>query len=279
MATVKRVNSGYGADLACSSGTGEERAMNETRSMAGGSARPGRPSGDCPSTKPRARTRRRRSRGPIGVLLADDDPIVLSGLRSALGGVPRVKVLGEANDGAPAVALAQRHHPDVVFMDVAMPELDGLEATKRITRQLPGVRVIIFTELSRVELYREALDAGACGYLVKTATAAELQQAFRGVISGGICLSAEIADSLVKQRLSEAFLDVKGPLGPLNDRQRELLRLIAAAKTTRAIAGILGISPRTVRRERAKLMACLSIRDIPNLVRFALRKGLIEQDG
>jgi len=215
---------------------------------------------------------------PIRVILADDHPIVRAGIRSELETVPRVKVEAEASDGREAIALVKAHRPDVVFMDISMPGLNGLEATARITRDHSQVKVVILSRHENEEYFWHALKAGACGYLLKKAAVAELRSAVERVTGGEIYLSREISNKLLKKFPLQQIAHQKTPLEQLTERQREILQLIAEGQTTKAIALILKVSPKTVEYHRAQLMDRLKIHDIPGLVRFALRAGLISQE-
>jgi len=214
---------------------------------------------------------------PLRIVLADDHPVVRAGIRAELEKLPEVTVVGEASDGRAAIELIKEHHPDVVFMDISMRGLNGLEATGRITKEFPQVRVIILSVHQIGEYFRQALKSGASGYLRKRAATAELAAALRRVVDGEIYLAREISNRLVK-KLPLQIAHQKSPLEKLTDRQREILQLIAEGQTTKAIALVLNLSPKTVEYHRARLMETLNIFDIPGLVRFALQSGLISQE-
>jgi DNA-binding NarL/FixJ family response regulator len=215
---------------------------------------------------------------PIRVLLADDHPIVRAGIRAELERLPEVRVIGEASDGREIVELARRDRPDVVFMDISMKGLNGLEATARIMKELPQTRVIILSMHQNEEYFWQALKSGAAGYVLKKAATAELAAALRRVLSGEIYLTREISNRLVRKLPLQQIVHQKSPLETLTERQREILQLIAEGQTTKSIALILKVSPKTIEYHRAKLMECLQIFDVPGLVRYALRSGLIVQD-
>jgi len=212
------------------------------------------------------------------VLLADDHPIVRAGIRAELERLPSVEFVGEASDGREAVELAESKQPDVVFMDISMPNLNGLEAALRIARDFPKIRVIILSRHENEQYFWHALKAGASGYLLKKSAVAELATALERVVGGEIYLSKEISDRLVKKLPLHQIAHKKSPLEQLTDRQREILQLIAEGQTTKAIALILNISAKTVEYHRAQLMDRLNIHDVPGLVRFALRSGLISEE-
>jgi DNA-binding NarL/FixJ family response regulator len=214
----------------------------------------------------------------IRVLLADNHPIVRAGIRAQLEKISGVEVIGEANDGRDAVEMVESLQPDAVFMDITMPNLNGLEATKRITQKFQNIRVIILSRHENEEYYWGALRSGASGYLLKKAGTAELETALMRVTEGEIYLSREIAVKLRKKFPLEQIAQTKTPLEQLTARQREILQLIAEGQNTKAIGSILNVSPKTVEYHRAQLMERLNIYDIPGLVRFALRSGLVAQE-
>lgn len=213
------------------------------------------------------------------VVLADDHPIVRAGIRAELEKLPGIQVVGEASDGREALDLIQQHHPNLVFMDISMKGLNGLETTARISKEFPQLKVIILSMHQSEEYFWQALKAGASGYLLKKAATAELATAVQRVLGGEIYLTREISNRLVKKLPLQQIAHSKSPLEQLTERQREILQLIAEGQTTKAIALILKVSPKTVEYHRAKLMERLNIFDIPGLVRFALQSGLISQDG
>ena len=212
------------------------------------------------------------------VLLADNHPIVRAGIRSALEKIEGIEVVGEANDGREAVELVKETKPQVVFMDITMPVLNGLDATERISKAAPHVRVIILSRHENEEYFWGALKRGASGYLLKRAALAELEAAITRVAGGEIYLSKDISAQLLRRFPSQQNALAKTPLEQLTERQREILQLIAEGQTTKAIAFILKVSPKTVEYHRAKLMERLNIHDIPGLVRFALRQKLITEE-
>jgi DNA-binding NarL/FixJ family response regulator len=213
----------------------------------------------------------------IRVVLADDHPIVRAGIREALKELPGVEVVGEARDGREAVALVKSIRPDVVFMDISMPNLNGLEATERIIKDLPEVRVVILSRHENPDYYWRALKMGAAGYLLKKAVIAELKVALQRVAAGEVYLSREVTSSLRRYPLHD-IARARSPVAQLSERQRDILQLIAESYTTKAIALELKLSPKTVEYHRMQLMKQLNIFDIPALVRFAVRTGLVSQE-
>jgi len=215
---------------------------------------------------------------PVRVILADDHTLVRAGIRALLEKLPGVEVVGEAGDGREVLHLVKLHHPDVVLMDISMPGLNGLEAATRIAREFTKVRVIILSMHHNEEYYWRALKAGAAGYLLKKGASAELETALRRVVHGEIYLSQEISARLLKKFPLHGIADRKSPLEQLTDRQREVLQLIAEGQNTKQIGEILQVSPKTIEYHRLKLMERLNMHDIPGLVRFALRMGLLPQE-
>jgi DNA-binding NarL/FixJ family response regulator len=212
------------------------------------------------------------------VLLADDHTLVRAGIRALLEKLPGVQVAGEANDGREVLALIKAQQPDVVLMDISMPGLNGLQALARITRDFPHVRVIILSMHHNDEYVWQALKSGASGYLLKRAATVELPAAIEAVVGGQIYLSREIASRFLKKFPLHQIACSTSPLEQLTSRQREILQMLAEGQTTKAIALVLKISDKTIEYHRARLMARLNIFDIPGLVRFALRTGVISHE-
>jgi len=208
------------------------------------------------------------------VILADDHALVRAGIRSLLEKIPSIAVVAEAGDGREALDLVKKHRPTVVLMDIAMPELNGLEAVARITKDFPGVKVIILSMHSNEAYVRHAFRAGAAGYLLKDGTLAEMELAIESVSSGGTFLSPRISKRVIESYFENDGSDLS-PLEYLTPRQREILQLIAEGKSTKEIAFLLRISIKTVETHRAQLMAKLDIHDVPGLVRFAIHVGVV----
>ena len=214
---------------------------------------------------------------PINILLADDHTLVRAGIRALIEQLPTVKVVGEAKDGREALRLVREHKPDLILMDVAMPGLNGLEATARVSKEFPDVRVIILSMYANEEYVREAINAGAAGYLVKRSAATELERAITAVARGEQYFSPLVSTHVNKDRAGRLSVD-RAWIERLTPRQREILQLIAERHSTKDIAGILSISIKTVETHRAQLMERLDIHDVPGLVRFAIRAGLVSLD-
>jgi DNA-binding NarL/FixJ family response regulator len=213
----------------------------------------------------------------IRVILADDHSLVRAGIRSLLGAMADVQVIGEASSGEEALELAAREHPDVVLMDIAMRGITGLEAAARMREAHPGVRVLILSMHSGEEYVLQALRAGAAGYLLKDAATGELELALRSVMRGESWLSPAVSRQVVEGYVQRAGADATPDV--LTARQREVLRLVAGGKSTKEIAFFLNLSVKTVETHRAQIMERLGIRDVPGLVRYALRTGLVPPDG
>jgi len=209
------------------------------------------------------------------VLLADDHTLVRAGIRALVEKLSEVEVIAEAKDGREALRLVREHRPDLVLMDIAMPGLNGYEATSRISKEFPDIRVIILSMYANEEYVREAVHAGAAGYLLKRCATAELEKAIKTVAGGDSYFSPLVAAQASNG--SRPSFD-RALLERLTPRQREILQLIAERHSTKEIAQILGISVKTVETHRAQLMDRLAIHDVPGLVRFAIRTGLVSLD-
>lgn len=214
----------------------------------------------------------------IRIILADDHPIVRAGIRETLKQVPGVEIVGEASDGREAIELVKASHPDVIFMDISMPNLNGLEATERIIKAFPKVRVVILSRHENEEYYWRALKMGASGYLLKNALMTELKAALLRVVAGEVYLSREISQRLRNALPLQQIARARSPVAQLTERQRDILQLIAEGQTTKGIALILKLSAKTIEYHRMQLMQRLNIFDVPGLVRFAVRSGLVSQE-
>lgn len=212
----------------------------------------------------------------LRVVLADDHALFRAGLRALLHSFQGIQVVGEAGNGHEAIQLVERERPDLVLMDIAIPELTGLEATARITKALPKVRIIILSMHANEEYVRQALQAGASGYLMKGAEPSELELAVKAVMRGDTYLTPAVSKKMVDDYLRQNSADAKS--GALSPRQREVLKLIAEGRSTKEIAGHLDLSVKTVEGHRAELMRRLEIHDVAGLVRYAIRIGLVQVD-
>ena len=208
----------------------------------------------------------------IRILLADDHALVRHGFRMILAAEPDMEIAGEAGNGREAVELAQKLKPDVVVMDVTMPELNGIEATRRLIELSPRTRVLALSMHKDAVYVREILRAGARGYLLKDSADSDLLAAVRAVAKGEGYLSPGVSDAV----LSDYRRHVTDPLDLLTSREREVLQLIAEGKTNKEIATSLGLSVYTVEAHRGRLMEKLNLHSTGELVRFAVRSGLID---
>ena len=213
----------------------------------------------------------------IRILLAEDHTIVRQGLRSILDGREGIEVVGEAKDGREAVEKVQQLQPDIVLMDLSMPLLSGLEATRQIKSQYPQIKVLVLTMHADEEYIFQILQAGASGYLLKQAAVGELVAAIQVVYEGNSYLSPaisrKIVDEYVRQTREQGKVD---PYDQLTDREREVLHLIAEGYSTQEIAGLLFISPKTVRGHRSSLTEKLDLHSNAELTRYAIRKGIVD---
>jgi DNA-binding NarL/FixJ family response regulator len=214
---------------------------------------------------------------PIRILLAEDHALVRAGLRSLLEGMSGVEVVGEAGDGREAIELIAKLLPDVVLMDITMPGLNGLHTTVRTRTEYPSVRVIMLSMHDNEEYVWQALNAGAAGYLLKGADPTELSLAIRSVAQGGSYLSPAVSRHVVNDFVRRVGTD-RSSLDRLTPRQLEIVQLIAESHTNQEIAHELDISLKTVETHRAQLMGRLDIHDVPGLVRYAIRMGLVPSD-
>jgi two-component system response regulator NreC len=212
----------------------------------------------------------------IRVLIADDHTILRDGIRSLLEDEPDMQVIGEAEDGIAAVKMACQLEPDVVLMDIAMPLLNGLEATRQIKRSAPQIRVLVLTMHENEEYIRQVLASGAMGYILKDAAARDLLGAIRSVHRGEAVLSPAITRLVIEDYLRWGDLQTGQEENGLSPREREVLQLIAEGYTNRQIAEILSISIKTVQAHRSNLMSKLDLHDRGELIKYAIQKKIIE---
>ncbi len=212
---------------------------------------------------------------PIRLMLVDDHEIVRAGLRMLLQSQPDIEIVAEASSGAEAIELAQTHSLDVVLMDVTMPDMNGMEATRQLKARCPSVGVLALTIHEEEDYFFQMLDAGASGYIPKRAAPDDLLRAIHTVYQGEVFLHSSVARALVKDFLQRGGVASEESLSTLTEREREVLTLIAEGLTNKQIGEQLGISPKTVARHRDKITKKLNLSSRAELTRYAIQKGLI----
>jgi len=210
----------------------------------------------------------------IKVLLVDDHSIIREGLRSLLEKQPEMEVIADINDGRKAVELVRELLPDIVIMDITMPGLNGIEATRQIIAEFPDVKVIALSIHSKRRYVADMLSAGATGYILKECLFDELVQAIHAVVAGGRYLSPRITDVVVNDYVKRLSVSADSPFEALKTREREVLQLIAEGKSTKQIALELHVSTKTIEANRRQIMDKLDIHSIAELTKYAVREGL-----
>jgi len=208
----------------------------------------------------------------IRILLADDHAVVRQGFKMILGAQPDMEIVGEAGNGREAVELAEKLKPEVVVMDVSMPELNGIEATRRLSDSTPHTRVLALSMHKDSVYVREILRAGARGYILKDSVAGDLVSAVRSVAAGEGYISPQVSTAV----LDDYRRHVTNPIDLLTTREREVLQMLAEGKTNKEIASVLNLSVYTVDAHRGRIMEKLNLHSINELVRFAVRNGLVD---
>jgi DNA-binding NarL/FixJ family response regulator len=231
--------------------------------------------------------------GVIRILLADDHDILRDGLRALLDLPGDIEVVGEARTGREAIAEVERLHPHLVLMDISLPELDGVEACQRIRQQSPDIRVLFLTMHEAEEYFFRALRAGAAGYVIKRTAAADLLAAVRAVAHGESFLSPSIARALVEDyarqqsrqqadiahtTMADEGMNRRDAYDTLSSREREVLQLVGEGHTNQEIANMLRLSIKTIQSHRAAVMEKLGLRDVTHLVRYGVRRGIIDPE-
>ncbi|MDP4115377.1 MAG: response regulator transcription factor [Bacteroidota bacterium] len=221
----------------------------------------------------------------IKVIIADDHTLVRAGIKSLLESINGVEVIGEADNGRVALKLIEQNQPDIVLLDIAMSELNGLDTAARVSKEFPDVKIMILSMHASEEYVLQALRAGASGYLLKESAPTELELALRAVARGETYLSPVISRHVVEDYLRRVGSSASSdkavepfPHEHLTPRQREILQLIAEGNSTKEIAGKLNLSVKTVETHRMQMMERLNIRDVAGLVRYAIRTGIISSD-
>jgi DNA-binding NarL/FixJ family response regulator len=212
----------------------------------------------------------------IKILIVDDHAVLRDGIRAMLGAYDEINIVGEASDGLEAIKKSLELMPDVVLMDIAMPGMDGLEATRRIKKKSPRMKVLVLTQYDDRQYILSAIKAGVDGYLPKRAVGSELISAIRVVSQGDSVLYPSAATALINDYRQHAEV---GSYDRLTARQREILKLIAEGHTSKEIAGMLNISVKTVLGHRADIMKNLGLRNRTELIKYAMREGLLDIDG
>jgi len=210
----------------------------------------------------------------ISVFLADDHQVMRDGLRTLIETHPGLRVVGESGDGRETVRAVGRLKPDVVLMDIAMPGLNGIEATRQIRHKHPSVEVVILSMYTTTEHVYRALEAGARGYLLKECAGHEVVEALRAAKAGRRFLSGKISEEDVEDHRRGAGGKTASPLGRLSPREREILQLVVEGKSSAAIAKLVFLSPKTVETYRSRLMKKLDVDDLPALIKYAVANGL-----
>ena len=213
---------------------------------------------------------------PIKILIADDHEILREGIRKMIEKEPDMEVVGEAEDGRSAVKLARKLAPDVVLMDITMPDLNGMDATRKIVSETPGVKVLALSMHQDRKYVTGMLEAGATGYLIKGCKFEELATAIRSVARKNVYLSPRIADMVLQGYLGKSPKKFAEPV--LSSREREVLQLLAEGNSVKETAFKLGVSAKTVETHRRHIMEKLQIGNSSEIVKYALREGLITLD-
>jgi len=211
---------------------------------------------------------------PISILLADDHGILRSGLKNLFDQQKDMRIVGEADDGRKAVELAKQFAPSVVVMDITMPELNGVEATRQIMSERPDAKVIALSAHSDRRYVVEALKAGAVGYLPKAAPFEELATAIRAVVAGKIYLSPRVANVVIEDYVRGGSPEQSSAFTTLSPREREVLQLIAEGLATKEVARHLHVSVKTIETHRARTMEKLKLDSVAELTKYAIREGI-----
>jgi DNA-binding NarL/FixJ family response regulator len=211
----------------------------------------------------------------IKVMVVDDHTIVRDGICALLALAGDIEVVGEAANGSEALKMVKELEPDVVLMDIAMPIMGGLEATRRICKEFPRTRVLVLTQYDDKEYLFPVIEAGACGFISKVAASLELVSGIRSVSHGDSYLSPSVAKLLVEDYQHKGGRVGHDPYEQLTNRERDVLKLVVEGYTTQEIANMLAVSPKTVDGHKVNLTAKLGIHNRTELVKYALRKGII----
>lgn len=212
------------------------------------------------------------------ILIADDHAIVREGVRALLAQADDMIVVGEAPGGYEAIELSASLQPDLILMDIAMPGLGGLEATLEIRKRVPRAKIIVLSQYGDPEYVRRFLKAGVSGYVLKNAAGADLVAAIRAVMRGGLVLDPEVAREAVQENGAPVGTDAPDAYETLTDREKQVLKLVAEGRSNKEVAELLGISVKTAMSHREHVMLKLGLHNRTELIRFALRNGVIRAD-
>jgi DNA-binding NarL/FixJ family response regulator len=210
----------------------------------------------------------------IKILLVDDHQILRDGIRSLVKGYNDMEVIGEAADGREALNMVEKLSPDVVIMDISMPDLNGIDATRMIINEAPDVKIIALSMHHDKQFVSEIFKAGASGYLIKDSAFDELEHAIRIVMSGETYINPQIASLVVESLVNQSVTPNPKSFSLLTEREREVLQLIADGKSTKQIAVDLNVSSKTIESHRRQVMGKLNVRSVADLTKFAIREGL-----
>ncbi|HDZ90467.1 MAG: response regulator transcription factor [Deltaproteobacteria bacterium] len=215
----------------------------------------------------------------VKIVLADDHTIVRQGLAKLLEGEPFFRVVGEAENGREAVGKVEELKPDVVIMDISMPMLNGIEATRQIRKSVPGTRVIVLSMHCHDRYIRELFRLGASGYLLKDSTGSDIVKAVHAAMAGNTYMSPSVSRLVIEDYVSSQKKSIREDLySSLSNREREVFQMVAEGRSTREISEILFISPSTVKTHRARIMEKLRIENISQLIQFAIRIGIVDME-
>ena len=214
----------------------------------------------------------------VKILIADDHQIVREGLHAMFDKEAEMEVIGEAEDGIRAVQLACELRPDVIILDVNMPEMDGIDATRRLLKELPDTKIIALSMYSKRTYIKKMLEAGASGYLLKGGAFTELVEAVNTVLSGEVYLCSKVATILVDDYVDSSGRDMSSLVGQLTSREVEILKLLTEGKPSKEISQLLDISIQAVDANRRRIMQKLGIENFAELVKYAIREGLVSID-
>jgi two-component system, NarL family, response regulator NreC len=212
------------------------------------------------------------------VLLADDHRLLIDGLRSLLESRRNIKIVGVAKDGMEAIELAGQHTPDVIFLDISMPRLNGIDATRQILRVLPKTKVVMLSMHADKRYIQESIRAGACGYILKESAVSEVIAALDVIQRGELFFSQSVRDKVLHEYVDLIRGDNGSNDSPLSPREREVLQLLAEGQSTKDMAGTLNVSVKTIESHRKQIMDKLGLHSVAELTKYAIREGLTQLD-